>query len=217
MWGSKFTAGSCNHRLCNVSLAGCIGKNPALFLEKVQIDNLVSFLCSANSTYQLFGAVSIGNIASDPGLQVPVIRGGALNPLIDVANTVDLESERCIAYALCNLCTEEANRVNVLNEGGLTPILSLACSDDTRNVLAVLTTIRGFASCHEIRRSIVVNGGLEPLSKQIRKGKNLDCMKQALAAICALSLNEENKISIVKSSVIVHLLRCTVSENKVIA
>ena len=56
--------------LCNLSLCGCIGENPLQFLKAMQIESLVSFLCSADTTYRLFGAVTLGNIASDLGLQV---------------------------------------------------------------------------------------------------------------------------------------------------
>ena len=47
--------------LCNLSLCGCIGDNPLSFLDAVNVKNLVAFLCSADSTYRLFGAVTIGN------------------------------------------------------------------------------------------------------------------------------------------------------------
>lgn len=60
--------------LCNLSLCGCIGDNPLYFLDAVKIQNLVAFLCSADSTYRLFGAVAIGNIMSALPLQDEVCR-----------------------------------------------------------------------------------------------------------------------------------------------
>ncbi|CAM9961408.1 unnamed protein product, partial [Hapterophycus canaliculatus] len=59
--------------LCNLSLSGCIGQDPARFLKAVDVGNLVSFLCSADVTYRLFGAVTLGNIASDVNLQAPIV------------------------------------------------------------------------------------------------------------------------------------------------
>ena len=56
--------------LCNLSLCGCIGDSPLSFLNAVDMASLVAFLCSADSTYRLFGAVTIGNIASNLHLQV---------------------------------------------------------------------------------------------------------------------------------------------------
>ena len=92
--------------LCNLSLCGCIGDNPLSFLDAVKVKNLVAFLCSADSTYRVFGAVAIGNIASMLPLQEDIVGGGALSPLVAVSNTADLETQRCIAYALCNLAAE---------------------------------------------------------------------------------------------------------------
>ena len=51
--------------LCNMSLGGYFGDYPEAFLHRVDMKNLVSFLCSSNATCRLFGADSIGNIASD--------------------------------------------------------------------------------------------------------------------------------------------------------
>ena len=73
--------------LCNLSLCGCIGDNPLSFLDAMTVQNLVSFLCSADSTYRLFGAVAIGNIVSALPLQDVVMSGGALGPLVAVSNS----------------------------------------------------------------------------------------------------------------------------------
>ena len=77
--------------LCNLSLCGCIGENPLSFLDAVDVKNLIAFLCSADSTYRLFGAVTIGNIVSAIPLQDKIVSGGALAPLVTVANAADLE------------------------------------------------------------------------------------------------------------------------------
>ena len=116
--------------LCNMSLGGYFGDYPEAFLRRVDMKNLVSFLCSSNATCRLFGAVSIGNIASDKKLHQSVLEGGSLNPLIHTANVADLETQRCIAYALCNLCAEESNQLPIVRNGGLVPLFSLAFSDD---------------------------------------------------------------------------------------
>jgi hypothetical protein len=84
--------------LCNLSLCGCIGDNPLAFLDACNVKNLVSYLCSADSTFRLFGAVTLGNIASTIALQDSVVDGGALAPLVTISNQADLETQRCIAY-----------------------------------------------------------------------------------------------------------------------
>jgi len=70
--------------LCNLSLCGCIGDNPLAFLNACDVKSLVSYLCSADATFRLFGAVALGNIASAMPLQDTVIAGGALAPLVAI-------------------------------------------------------------------------------------------------------------------------------------
>lgn len=104
--------------LCNLSLSGCIGDNPLSFLQACNVQNLIAFLCSADSTYRLFGAVALGNIASSIKLQDTIVSAGALTPLVTVSNAADLETQRCIAYALCNLAADPRRRVDIVKEGG---------------------------------------------------------------------------------------------------
>lgn len=150
--------------LCNLSLSGCIGQDPARFLKAVDVGNLVSFLCSADVTYRLFGAVTLGNIASDVSLQAPIVRGGALTPLITIANAADLETQRCIAYSLCNLSANPARRGAIISEGGLPSLISLACSDHPVDQRAALATLRAIAADPDHRRAVVEAGALEAFS-----------------------------------------------------
>jgi len=192
--------------LCNLSLCGCIGDNPLSFLENVDVSNLVSFLCSADTTYRLFGAVTIGNIASNMALQKPLTKSGALQPLITVANAADLETQRCIAYSLVNLCADESNRENIVNEGGLPPIISLACSEDYNDKKAGLATIRGLSASPEARRAIIISGALEALSLGSHCEGDVVCRRESATAICALSLNEENKVDMANSSILADIV-----------
>ena len=57
----------------------------------------------------------------------PVV--GGIGPLVSVANAADLETQRCIAYALCNLASDPSRRIDIVREGGLS-IISMACSED---------------------------------------------------------------------------------------
>lgn len=147
--------------LCNLSLSGCIGRDPTRFLKAVEVRNLVSFLCSADVTYRLFGAVTLGNIASDVDLQSSIVRGGAMTPLITIANAADLETQRCIAYSLCNLSADPARRAAIISEGGLPPLISLACSDHPVDQRAALATLRAIAADPDHRRAVVEAGALE--------------------------------------------------------
>ena len=71
---------------------------------------------------------------------------GALAPLISVSNAADLETQRCIAYGICNLASAEHHRDAIIHEGGLVPLISLACSEDVDDQLAAIGTLRGLAA-----------------------------------------------------------------------
>lgn len=218
--------------LCNMSLCGCIGEDPNGFLDAITVRNLIAFLCSADTTYRLFGAVAIGNIASSQPLQQSLLNGGALAPLISVANAADLETQRCIAYALCNLASDSSRRHDIVREGGLPSIISMACSDDVVDQLAALSTLRGIASQPENCRAVFLANILEAISIGTKASLNMDhnstnegstegdeieikCEVSSL--LCALSINEENKIDMINQSVILECLTSilrTSSEDK---
>lgn len=199
--------------LCNLSLGGYISDDPEQFIQKVDVQHLISFLCSSNATSRLFGAISLGNIASSVDMQESILDGGILNPLIHVANTADLETQRCIAYALCNLCRVERNRLSIVREGGLIPIFSLAYSDDECDVLTAVSTIRGLSNTSTIRHIVVTNGGLEPLFYTLGNNRDIRCQHEAITAIAALSLHDENKTAIVKNTEFHQIMRSTILED----
>ncbi|KAF0754072.1 hypothetical protein AaE_005472, partial [Aphanomyces astaci] len=115
--------------LCNLSLSGCIGADPSLFLSACDVQSLVSFLCSADATYRLFGAITLGNVAAKAEHHETIVGSGALTPLIELSRSVDLETHRCIAFALCNLASEPARRQSIVDNHGIPPIIALACSE----------------------------------------------------------------------------------------
>lgn len=186
--------------LCNLSLSGYIGDSSNSFLQKVDMPSLLSFLCASDSTHRLFGAIAIGNIASNLGLQALVMKSGALQPLIGIsdATVADFESQRCIAYAICNLSADVSNRPRIIRKGGLPSIMYLCQTGDTSDMLVALSTIRGLASSVEARRLIVEEGIINVLSLAM-KTNYLKCRREIGAIIVLLSLNEENKFDLVRS------------------
>ena len=70
--------------------------------------------------------------------------------MVSVANAADLETQRCIAYALCNLASDPSRRIDIVREGGLPSIISMACSDDQNDQRAAMSTLRGNTSTKTI-------------------------------------------------------------------
>jgi Armadillo/beta-catenin-like repeat len=182
--------------LCNLSLSGCVGANPLAFLNAVDAQSLVSFLCSADVTYRLFGAVTLGNIAAHDQLRTPLAAAGAIAPLVAVADSADLETQRCIAYALCNLCADASRRSSVVNEGGLPPIISLACSDDSTDQLAAVSALRAIAADAHTRRAVVQHGALEALCITAQCSDDVCVQRETARTLYALTLNDLNKLDV---------------------
>jgi Armadillo/beta-catenin-like repeat len=182
--------------LCNLSLSGCVGANPLAFLNAVDAQSLVSFLCSADVTYRLFGAVTLGNIAAHDQLRTPLAAAGAIAPLVAVADSADLETQRCIAYALCNLCADVSRRSSVVNEGGLPPIISLACSDDSTDQLAAVSALRAIAADAHTRRAVVQHGALEALCITAQCADDVRVQRETARTLYALTLNDLNKLDV---------------------
>jgi len=205
--------------LCNLSLTGNIGDAPDSFLEEIQMRNLLSFLCSKDDVYRLFGAVVIGNIASEKRLQDAVVDGGAISPLIHTANVADLESQRCIAYTISNLCSDPINRAKICREGGILPVISLAWSNDSDDMFAALSTLRALSSCDDIRRFIVECGVLEPVMTICTGHLKGDtrCIMEACQALCWLSLDDGNKMSIVQHKTFPSMMLVALSRDASIA
>ena len=185
--------------LCNLSLSGCIGDSPLSFLDAVDVTNLVAFLCSADATYRLFGAVTIGNIVSNVKLQGAVVGGGALGPLVTVANNADLETQRCIAYALCNLAADPRRREDIVHEGGLPAIISMACSEDQNDQRAAMSTLRGLCAIPENRRAVMKAHVSDALTLGTR-AVDVEVRSETAAVFCALSINDDNKADLSSSS-----------------
>ena len=125
-----------------------------------------------------------------------------------LGKSADLDTQRCIAYAICNLAVDPIHRGAVVEEGGLPPIISLACSNDVSDVRTAVATLRGLASAPAARRHIVVAGVFEALGLAACRDDDKDgYVKQEVAACFNyLSLNEENKLDIAKDETSLDLL-----------
>lgn len=178
--------------LCNLSLCGCIGQNPLSFLDVLSVQQLVAFLCTADNTFRLFGAVTLGNISSNVDLQDNIVRSGALVPLISLSSEADLETKRCISYALVNLASDPTRRSDIVREGGLVSLLSLACSDDEQDRYVALVAIRGILYQAETRREVYLTGISEALSLGVKANQEIRC--EVAAILNALSVNDDNKL-----------------------
>ena len=182
--------------LLNLSLSGCIGENPVRFLQACDAPTLVSFLCSADATYRLFGATALGNVAAAPHLQARAVAAGALDLLITVAANADLETQRCAAYAIGNFAMDYTRRAKIVAGGGLPPLISLACSEDASDQKAAMATLRGLAASPLARGPMVAAGALDAISRSAQCDTDVEVTREAAAGLAALSLHGPSRMLI---------------------
>jgi len=83
--------------ICNLSLSGCIGDNPDLFLSKIGIGELFEYLKSQESAKRLLGIIALGNIATSPELHKFIVLDDGITILVHLSSVADDETLRCIA------------------------------------------------------------------------------------------------------------------------
>ena len=201
--------------LCNLSLGGFLGNKATTLLQNIDIQGVISYLCNSDSSHRLFGAVAIGNILSNLEFQQTALDSGALQPLIGLSNDddsnmspTDVESQRCMAYALCNLLVDHPNRMSIILKGGLSSIMFLCRMGDNNDMQIGLSTLQGLAVSAEARRSIVEEGVLHVLSLGIKTGC-LECKREVSSILALICLNEENKVDILHSDEMKELIALT--------
>ena len=66
---------------------------------------MISYLLSPDTASQRVGALGVGNLATDARLREPLVKAGALEPLISLARSEDIELEiqRFAVLAIANL------------------------------------------------------------------------------------------------------------------
>jgi len=187
--------------LCNLSMSGTMSDRATTILRKVDIQLLIGFLCNeALTSHRVFGAIAIGNIASNLDFHNPILESGALENLISLSmsNDSDIESQRCMAFAISNLAVQPANRPFIISSGGLSSIMYLCHTTDPRDTLFGLSTLRVLATADDSRRAIFEEGVLHVLLLALKTGC-LDCMREIASMLALMSLNDENKSDLARS------------------
>ena len=193
---------------------------------------ITDFLRSDQTMYSLFGSIVFGNVAADADLQGLLLQENAdiVDELIRIGRDVDVgtnlyyETRRCIAYSLCNLSASPSNLSTIVDLGGLDLIVFLGRKGrkDSDDLTASLATIRKIAaSSPEYRGHLVSTGALGIIDLGIKRqldtlsGQQSDAagsdhqlplsgVELACSIMYLLSLNEHNKVSMLKHSCVMN-------------
>ena len=187
--------------LCNLSISGTMSDQANTILQEVDMQSLIGFLCDETLTsHRIFGATTIGNIASNIDLHGPILDSGALTSLIGISelNDSDIESQRSMALAICNLAWQPASRSAIISNGGLSSIMYLCNALNPNDMLCGLSSLRALSTSDDSRRAIFEEGILHVLLLGL-KVDCLDCKREIASILALLSLNDRNKIDLARS------------------
>ena len=88
------------------------------------------------SQVRRYAAICLANMANHPTTQVQVVVHGGLPPLLDLATSADVDSQRHALMALTNVIANESNHGAVVKAGTLPTLMALVQSPDAVKVAA---------------------------------------------------------------------------------
>jgi len=203
--------------LCNLSLSGCIGDEPLRFLQKINIEKFTMLLCSDEISHSLFGAVSLGNIASKEALHSTIIENGVLDTLVSNSCTQNYwEIKRCIAFALVNIAVNEVNCKLILEKSGLESVIFLLKSKSTYDCIVSLKCIRSLCGHGVFAASVAKSTLIEAILNNIKViTSDQECRLLASSCVYILTTYEECRQIFYKNesrrTYILQLIDCMIS------
>jgi hypothetical protein len=175
---------------------------------------MVEALLGDDENSQRYSALTIGNLATTPKLQVKIVQMGALQPLIDLAgdfNAADL-SRRYATLALANLSATVANHTVFLQNGGLRAVFSLASSRDAMSQYYVGCVLANLSCGVQNHAMVVEEGGLQPIIT-LAYSPDPDIHQQAAAALRGLSWSKKVAEKVVQEGALEPLVRLLTSQD----
>lgn len=129
------------------------------------ISKLVSLARSSDIGSRRFGVLGIGNLAVVTQNHQAIFEGGGVSSLLleSVYATDDLETRRCVAFALNNIAGFEANHRACERAGVLRPLVRLLRDEDPDTHLQAAFAIRQLSVTARCRFQLVEMKGLAPL------------------------------------------------------
>lgn len=93
---------------------------------------LISYLLSPDTACQRVGALGIGNLATSEKHRAAIMEAGALEPLMSLARSEDIELEiqRFAVLAIANIASSVENHKDIVDEGALPLLISLSNAPD---------------------------------------------------------------------------------------
>lgn len=133
------------------------------------IPKLVSFVRSSDPGVRRYGVLGLGNLAVVTQNHQTLFEAGGVSSLLmeSVYAAEDIETRRCVAFALNNITSFEPNHRACERAGVLRPLVRLLKDPDANTHLQAAFAIRQLSVTARCRSQLVEMKGLPPLLRQV--------------------------------------------------
>lgn len=132
------------------------------------IPKLVSFVRSSDPGVRRYGVLGLGNLAVVTQNHQTLFEAGGVSSLLmeAVYAAEDIETRRCVAFALNNITSFEPNHRACERAGVLRPLVRLLKDPDANTHLQAVFAIRQLSVTARCRSQLVEMKGLPPLLRR---------------------------------------------------
>lgn len=129
------------------------------------VPKLVSFVRSSDPGVRRYGVLGLGNLAVVTQNHQTLFESGGVSSLLleSVYNAEDIETRRCVAFALNNIASFEPNHRACERAGVLRPLVTLLRDSDPDAYLQAVFAIRQLSVTARCRSQLIEMKGLAPL------------------------------------------------------
>ena len=186
-------------RFSALALANCASAvfNRVAMVAEGTLEPLILYVREEESDLigRQYCAMCIGNLAAEPENHEEIVKLEAIDSLMILLRTEDVESGRYAAFALSNLAANANHRQQIVDEGGPEALVALACCEDLNAQRQALSALRGVCISPQYRELVVRQGIMDPLVLMART-EEIAVLREVASAINALTSMEANKMEI---------------------
>lgn len=160
----------------------------------------------------MFAALGLGNVALETITHQRLLRRAVVDALMHASDAPDPQTRRCVAFCFNNLAANVDNHAAAHRIGLLPALVKLGMVlEDETCCLQAITALRRLAVYPENNELIVQRyAGIDPLLACCTiKFLSIELQRGIAAAFRNFSLNDDNKVEIVKSGALFNLVAFT--------
>jgi len=173
-------------------------RNETDFFSSEPLRALTTLVYSENVDLQRSAALAFAEITEK---DVKEVTRDALEPILFLLQSSDMEVQRAASAALGNLAVNTDNKVLIVRLGGLDPLIRQMMSSNVEVQCNAVGCITNLATHDENKSRVARSGALGPLTK-LAKSKDLRVQRNATGALLNMTHSDENRQQLVNAGAI---------------